>query len=98
MHGTSGVLVARYNQEIVSPAWSITSGGSYASIDSSGNITISQTGDITVQAAYNGYTATKDIHVEYNENTTTETIIGENGSVTTRTSTVTENQDGTTTT
>lgn len=98
MNGTSGILVARYNQEIVFPTWSITSGGSCASIDASGNVTITKTGEITVQATYNGYTATKDIHVEYNANTTTETIIGEDGSVTTRTSTVTENQDGTTTT
>ena len=83
--GASGTVVARYNQEIVTPTWSITSGGSCATIDASGNIFISQTGDITIQATYNGYTSTRVIHVEYNANTTTETIIGEDGSVTQRT-------------
>lgn len=40
MHGTSGKVVARYNQETVTPIWSISSGGSCATIDANGNITI----------------------------------------------------------
>ena len=98
IYGTSGTVVARFNQAAVTPTWSITSGGSCASIDADGNLSISQSGDITVLAEYYGYTATRNIRVEYVANTTSETLIGEDGSVTTRTSTVTENQDGTTTT
>lgn len=40
MQGTSGKVVARYNQETVTPTWSISSGGSCATIDANGNITI----------------------------------------------------------
>ena len=40
MYGTFGKVVARYNQETVTPTWSISSGGSCATIDANGNITI----------------------------------------------------------
>ena len=98
MSGTSGNVIARYNQAVVSPTWSITSGSSNATIDSSGAITILNTGDIVVQAVYNGYTATKSIQLEYVANTSSQTIVDGDGSVTTITEVVVENQDGSTTT
>lgn len=98
MSGSGGAVIARYNQEVVTPTWSITSGGSFATIDANGALTFSQSGDITIEATYNGYVATKDIHVEYIANSTTRTIVDDDGSITTITETTVENQDGSTTT
>ena len=44
--GTSGNAIATYNSDIVTPTWSITSGSQYATINSSGEITILSTGTI----------------------------------------------------
>ena len=98
MVGTSGNVIARYNSSIVSPTWSITSGSSYASIDSSGNITIIGTGTIVVSCTYNNYTITKTIEVEYISGASSQTTIDEEGTITTETTVVVENQDGSTTT
>ena len=97
MTGTSGNAIARYNSEVVTPTWSITSGSSYASVDASGVITIIASGQITLQATYSASTATKDIDVVYESNTSTTTEVNEDGSVTTTTTTVIENPDGSTT-
>lgn len=85
--GTSGNVVALYNNEACAPVWSITSGNSNATIDAQGVITILQSGSITVQAVYNGYTATKGIMLEYQAGTSQETVIDADGSVTTTTTT-----------
>ena len=98
MTGTSGNAVALYNGAAVSPAWSIISGGSYASIDAAGEISISSSGGVTLQAEYSGLTATKGVEVAYQENTTSQTTVNPDGSVTTETETVVENPDGSTTT
>ena len=97
MEGTSGNIVARYNGVVVEPIWSITSGGTYASIDQTGTITIMASGEITVSATYSGYTATKDIVLTYVEGTESSTEVGEDGSVTTTTTTTVNNPDGSTT-
>ena len=87
--GTSGNAIARYNSTIVSPTWSITSGGTYATIDQTGAITISASGQVTLQAVYTTYTTTKTINVVYDASTTTETTVNDDGSVTTETTTTT---------
>jgi len=87
--GTSGNAFARYNSTVVTPTWSITSGGAYASIDATGAITITDSGQITLQAVYTTYTTTKTINVVYDAGTTTETTLGDDGSVTTETTTTT---------
>lgn len=97
MSGESGTVVARYNGAVVTPTWSVTSGGANATI-SNGAITILQTGNITVQATYNTYTATKTISVEYVANKSQETVVGDDGSITVKEEVVVENQDGSTTT
>ena len=99
MTGTSGNVVAVYNGNVVNPTWSITMGGEYATIDQSGNITITATGNIVVSVSYMGYTSTKAINVVYEANTTTETTVDENGTTTTTTTTTTTDpQTGATTT
>lgn len=95
--GTSGNVIARYNSTVVTPTWSITSGNQYATIDSSGEITIISSGTITVSASYNNYSATKNITLVYDSSTSTEVEVNEDGSTTTTVTIVTENQDGTTT-
>lgn len=95
--GTSGNVIARYDGTVVTPTWSITSGNAYATIDSTGTISIISSGDITVQAEYNDYTTTKNITLVYDAGTTTETEINDDGSTTTTVTIVTENQDGSTT-
>ena len=97
--GTSGNCVAVYNEIVVTPTWSITSGGSHATINSTGDITITSSGNITVQAVYSGYTTTKNITLVYEANTTTDTTVNEDGSTTTTTTTTTTDpQTGATTT
>ena len=96
--GTSGNVIARYDGNIITPTWSITSGNSNATIDSSGTITIIQSGDIAVQAEYNDYTTTKNITLVYDAGTTTETEVNEDGTTTTTVTIEVENQDGSTTT
>lgn len=95
--GTSGNVIARYNSTVVTPTWSITSGNQYATINSSGEITIISSGTITVSASYNNYSATKNITLVYDSSTSTEVEVNDDGSITTTVNIVTENQDGTTT-
>lgn len=98
LSGTSATVVARYNGTVVSPTWSITSGGTNATIAQDGTLTILNSGNITIEATYNSYTATKDVAVEYVNNMSSQTIVNNDGSVTTETQVIVENQDGTTTT
>ena len=97
--GESGTCVALYNNNGCVPVWSITSGGSNATINEYGEITILQSGEITIQAVYSGYTTTKTITLEYQAGTTQETVINSDGSVTeTTTTSETDPQTGVTTT
>lgn len=97
--GTSGNAIARYNSNVVTPTWSITSGGANATIDATGAITITATGSITIQATHLGYTATKVVAVEYQANTESSTTANDDGSTTTTTTTTTTDQEtGSTTT
>ena len=98
MSGSTGTVVARYNGTVVTPTWGLTDGQANATIGNDGTITIIQSGNITVQATYNGYTTTKTISLTYSANTRTETIVEEDGAVTTITETTIENQDGSTST
>ena len=97
MSGTNGQAFARYNNDLVTPTWSIIEGGSYATIDSTGAITILGSGIITLQASYGGYTTTRNVQLTYVANQTTTTEVHDDGSITTTTTTTTENQDGSTT-
>ena len=96
--GTSATILARYNQEIVQPQWSLMEGSSIASIASDGTLTITGTGTVTIEVQYQGYTTDKTISVEYEPNTSSETVVNEDGSITTTTETTIENPDGSTTT
>lgn len=98
MTGATGTVVARYNGTVVTPTWNLTDGQANATIANDGTITIIQSGNITVQATYNGYTTAKTISLAYSANTRTETIVEEDGAVTTITETTIENQDGSTST
>lgn len=99
MSGTSGNVIALYNSTVVNPTWEITSGNAYATIDSSGEITIIASGDITVSATYNGYTTTKTITLTYDVNSSSQTQVDpDTGAVTTmETTTVTDPETGATT-
>ena len=97
--GTSGTCVATYNNNECVPTWSIIAGGSNATINEHGEITILQSGNITIQAVFNGITKTKDVEVVYQANTTQETVINPDGSVTETTTTeTTDPSTGVTTT
>ena len=101
--GTSGNVIARFNNTIINPEWTIVNGNNFATIDNRGNITIISSGTIEVEAEYtrnnNTYTATKQFALVYDTGTTTETTIDENGTVTTETTTTTTDQEtGATTT
>lgn len=97
--GTSGSCAAMYNNTAVTPTWSITSGNQYATINQNGEITISGSGVVTIQAVYSSYTTTKTINVVYQANATTETVVNEDGSTTTTTTTeTTDPETGSTTT
>ena len=99
--GTSGNVIFIFNGEFVPPpqvTFSITSGGNYATIDENAVLHITGTGDVVIQASYNGETATRTVRVEYVADTASQTSIGEDGTIYTDTQTVVENQDGTTTT
>ena len=97
--GTSGNVIARYNGNVVTPTWVITSGNQYATIDNTGAISIVASGTIIVSATYSGYTTTKTIELIYQANTSTETVVDpDTGTTTTTTTTTTQNQDGSTST
>lgn len=97
--GTSGNVVALYNNTVVNPTWSITSGSSYATINSSGEITILDNGEITVSATYENQTATKIITVEYDSSHSSHTTVDPNtGAITnSETETTTDPETGATT-
>lgn len=97
LYGTSGNAIARYNSNIISPIWSITSGPQFATINSDGEITITGTGDVTISASYNGYQKYRNIHVNYVSGQSSTTEVSTDGSVTTTTTTTVVNQDGSTT-
>ena len=88
-----------------SSTWSIISGSQYASINSTnGQITIlsnANQASVTVQAEYNGLTATKDVTLTYvsgaYSETSTEIITDESGNIGIISTTVTENEDGSST-
>lgn len=97
--GTTGNVIARYNGNVVTPTWTITSGNQYATIDNTGTISIVASGTIIVSATYSGYTTTKTIELIYEANTSTETVVDpDTGTTTTTTTTTTQNQDGSTST
>lgn len=85
--------------------WTITEGSAYASISSTGLLTIlsgANKSHVTLVCTYGGLTASKDLVVTYKAGatttTTTTTVVDPStGATTTTTITVTENQDGTTT-
>ena len=98
--GTSGNVVALYNNVPVEALWSITSGNQYATISTTGEITIIGSGQITVQASYTGYTATKNITLVYQEGQSSHTEVdSETGAITeTETTTETDPETGAVTT
>lgn len=66
--GMQFYVIAKLNNTQVTPSWSITSGNQYATIDSTGEITIltgAQNSLITVQADYDNFTDSKQISVTY---------------------------------
>jgi len=82
-------------------AWSIVSGGTYATIDNTGLVTFStaaSNSDITIQAVYSSFTATHDMVITYkagaSSETTVDTEVDASGNTTTTTTTVTDNGDG----
>jgi len=82
--------------------WSITAGGTYATINSSnGQVTIltgANESSVTIQAVYSGLTATTTVTLTYlsgsTSETTSETTTDESGNTTTIVTTVTEYEDG----
>ena len=50
VNGVLQNVIALYNNSVVNPTWSITSGNQYATINQSGEITIIDSGEITVSA------------------------------------------------
>ena len=96
MIGTSGNVVALYNNTVVNPTWSITSGSSYATINSAGEITILNDGEITVSATYENYNVTKTITVEYDSSHSSHTTVDPNtGAITnSETETTTDPETG----
>lgn len=104
--GTTGNVFAIYDGQVVGDAlWSIITGGEHATIDpGSGNIDIISSGQITIQAEYQGQygplSATKVVNLVYNSNTSTETTVDPDTgqTTTTTTETTTDPETGTTTT
>ena len=102
---TSQYVALADGRAITPDTWSVISGGTYATIDSGGTLTVGSTANnssVTIQATYGDLTATKELTVTYKSGstaeTTTETVVDSSGHTTTTTTTVTENSDGTTTT
>ena len=85
--GKQFYLTAKFGNSTVYPTWSITSGGTYASINNNGKVSITEgahENSITVQATYQGNTASKVIDVSYDNQLTIEssdTITGTSGNV-----------------
>ena len=85
--GKSFNLTYVYNNKVVSPQWSITSGNQYATINEHGKVEIDVgvIGEqILVMAVYKGKTATKQITITYDNQIVIEgadTITGSSGNV-----------------
>ena len=85
--GKSFNLTYIYNNKIVAPAWSIISGGQYATINKNGKVEIDvgvTNETIIVQAVYSGHTITKTIVISYDNQLIIEgadTITGTSGNV-----------------
>ena len=102
IEGASSQLAALCDGTIdvtTSASWSITNGASYASISNSGILTISSNANnsiVTVQAVYEGLTATTNVTVTYKAGITaqTETIVETDEHGNTTVTTTTENSDG----
>lgn len=90
----------KYDYEIVSPSdvtFTITTGSGYATINTSGLLTIlsgANKSNVTIKADYLGLSKTATINVTYKSGTSTETVIIDNGDGTTTEKTITENSDG----
>ena len=99
MTGESGNAVALYNNTVVNPTWEIISGNQYGTIDSTGEISILDSGTIIVHAAYNNYNGEKTINLVYKPAGESQTIVDpDTGSVTIiETSTTTDPETGATT-
>lgn len=101
---TSLTVVALYNNAVLQSgaSWSITQGLQYATIDNTGEITISQSASnstVTVSCSYNGLVATKDIVLTYKSGSESQTeteitVDPATGETITTTTTTTENEDG----
>lgn len=101
---TSLTIVALYNNTVLQSgaSWSITQGLQYATIDNTGEITISQSASnstVTVSCSYNGLVATKDIVLTYKSGSESQTeteitVDPATGETITTTTTTTENEDG----
>ena len=96
---------AALNGEVISSGvtWNIISGGEYATIDSTGLVTVSSVASsstIVISATYNGNSDTHTMSVTYKSgstsDTTINTVVDEQGNSTTTITTVTENENGTT--
>lgn len=98
MSGTSGNVIALYNSVVINPTWSITSGGTHATINSSGEITIISSAEIIVSATYNNVTVTKVITLVYDASMSSQTQVDpDTGAVTTtETTTSTDPETGAT--
>lgn len=102
--GESCSYVAIYGTEDVTSAatWTLLSGAEYASLGTSGTLTILQAaengGTVEIKAEYDGQSAAKQVSVYYksgsSSQTETQTITDESGNTTTTTTTVTGNEDG----
>ena len=99
MSGVSGNVIALYNGSVINPTWTITSGNQYATITQSGEITIINSGEITISATYSGMTVTKVITLVYDANTSSQTEVDpDTGAITTtETTTITDPETGATT-
>lgn len=103
---TTCQYIANYGSADVtnSATWSITSGGTYASINSSGLLTVNSSANnsnVTIQCVYQGQTVTLNVKVTYvsgaSSQTTTSTTTDESGNTVNTTTTTTTNGTGTTT-
>ena len=100
--GVSCSFTAIYDGANVTTAatWSLISGSQYASLSGEVLTIGSNANDstITIQAVYNGVTATKDVVITYKTGTTgetqTETVVDESGNTSTTTTIVIDNGDG----
>ena len=96
--------LALLNREVVTNGvqWSIESGSTYATIDSTGLLTVlsgANMSNIVLKATYQAFTATQTVEVSYKSGstseTTSETTTDESGNTVTTTTTITTNEDGT---